>query len=240
MNNNYYLLGTKIMLSFLKNKLLIIAITLAPFSVFAEHTPYFKGIFGINKFKKIGNFNNSHQTSNFSPDIGIGGGAGYNFDDTFRGEVLISYTNLTFADCSRIDTFYDFHINTKKVTINSAMLNIYKDFFKIIDNVNIFAGIGMGVSQITEYVIWESLSPSRATPNKITFSQGVATRKVAYNFTHSVIAGLDFKVSDRINIEVTYQYKNHGVTASKRLARVNVDQKHYLAHSIYTGFRYNL
>lgn len=228
------------MLSFLKNKLLIIAITLAPFSVFAEHTPYFKGIFGINKFKKIGNFNNSHQTSNFSPDIGIGGGAGYNFDDTFRGEVLISYTNLTFADCSKIDTFYDLHTNTKKVTINSAMLNIYKDFFKITDNVNIFAGVGIGLSQINENITWKTFAPNFTNNKLINTYQGVTNRKTTYNFTHSIMAGIDFKVSSRLNLELAYVFKNHGKTKSQTVQRVHLDEKLYLNHNIYTGVRYNL
>jgi hypothetical protein len=117
------------MLHFLKNKIMTIAIILTPFTVFAEHTPYFKGFFGINKFNQISNFNNFKQSSNFSPELGIGGGAGLIFDDSFRGEVIVSYTKITFRNNCKLSTFYDVHLNNKKVVINSTMLNIYKDFF---------------------------------------------------------------------------------------------------------------
>ncbi len=228
------------MIRFLKTKLLILAMIMIPFSAFAEHTPYFKGVFGINKFNRIRNFNNFKQNSNFSPDIGIGGGAGYNFDNTFRGDVLISYTKLTFHNHSKPTSFYDFYLNTKEVIINSIMFNVYKDFFTVTEHVKLFGGIGVGVSQITESITWEALVPDRSNTRKINLSTGVANRKVVYNFTHSVIAGLDFKVSDSINIELTYQFKNHGTTASRKLAKTDIDQKHYLAHKIYTGIRYNM
>ena len=228
------------MINYLKTKLLILGTILVPFSSLAEHTPYFKGIFGINKINKIANFNNSYQKSNFSPDIGLGGGVGYSFDNTFRGEVLITYTNLSFSSRSKMDTFYDLNVNTRRVIINSAMFNIYKDFFEITENINMFAGVGVGVSQITEYITWESFSPNTVTRNRITFAKGITNRKTVYNFSHSIIAGLDFKVSDKINMELTYQFKNNGITPSKKLGKINVDQKHYLVHNIYTGFRYNL
>lgn len=229
------------MLKYFRNKLLLLSVILIPNICFAEHAPYFKGVLGINKINKIANCDNTYQKSNFSPDIGIGGGVGYNFDDSFRGEVLITYTSLSFSNKSKFDSFYELSVNTKKVVINSTMLNIYKDFFQLSDNVTFFAGVGAGISQITEFIVWESLSPNRTVGNnKITFAKGVTTRKIIYNFSHSVIAGIDFKVSDRINMEFTYQFKNNGLTPARKMARVNVDQKHYLVHNIYTGFRYNL
>ena len=228
------------MLHFLKNKLLIIAITLAPFSVFAEHTPYFKGIFGINKLNQISNFNNFEQKSNFSPEIGIGGGAGFVFDNSFRGDVIVSYTKVTFHNHCRLSSFYDVHLNNKRVVINSAMLNVYKDFFEIAENTTIFAGIGIGVSEINENITWKTFSPNLTNNKLINTYQGVTNRKTTYNFTHSITAGIDFKVSSRLNLELAYSFKNHGKTKSQTVQRVHLDEKLYLNHNIYTGVRYNL
>ena len=227
------------MLHFLKNKIMTIAIILTPFTVFAEHTPYFKGFFGINKFNQISNFNNFKQSSNFSPELGIGGGAGLIFDDSFRGEVIVSYTKITFRNNCKLSTFYDVHLNNKKVVINSTMLNIYKDFFDIAENVKFFAGIGLGISQINESIAWKTFAPSRNSKIITTYT-GVANRKTTYNFTHSIIAGVDFKVSPRLNLEFAYSFKNHGKTKSQMLQRVQLDEKLYINHNIYTGIRYNL
>lgn len=229
------------MLRYIKTKLLLFLIMLTPNIGLAEHVPYFKGILGINKINKLANYDNNYQKSNFSPDIGIGGGVGYILDNGFRGEVLVTYTSLTFANNCKFDAFYELSVNTKKVIINSATFNIYKDLFEITDKVNLFAGVGVGVSQITEFITWESLSPNRnAGNNKITFAKGVTNRKIVYNFSHAAIVGIDFKVSDKINIEMTYQFKNNGLTPARKMSRVNVDQKLYFVHNIYTGFRYNL
>lgn len=228
------------MLHYIKNKLLLLSIIFIPSISFAEQSPYFKGILGINKINKLANYDNIYQKSNFSPDIGIGGGVGYILDDGFRSEILITYTSLSFSNKSKLDSFYELSVNTKKVVINSTMLNIYKDFFTLSKNVNFFLGVGAGISQITEFIIWESLSPNRVANNKITLAKGVTNRKIIYNFSHSVIAGIDFKVSDKINMEFTYQFKNNGLTPARKMARVNVNQKLYLVHNIYTGFRYNL
>ena len=228
------------MLYYLKNKLLIIAIILTPFSVFAEHTPYFKGFLGINKFNQIRNFNNFKQSSNFSPEIGIGGGAGFTFDDSFRGEVIVSYTKVMFHNHCKLSSFYDVHLNNKKITINSTMLNVYKDFVDLTENVKFFAGVGIGISQINETITWKTFSPNSRNNRIITTYKGVANRKTTYNFTHSIIAGIDFKVSPRLNLEVAYSFKNHGKTKSQMLQRVYLDEKLYINHSIYTGIRYNL
>lgn len=227
------------MLHFLKNKILIIAIALTPFSVFAEHTPYFKGIIGINKFNQIKNFNNFKQSSNFSPEIGMGGGAGFNFDDSFRGEVIFSYTKITFYNNCNLSTFYDVHLDNKKITINSAIFNVYKDFFEIAENVKFFAGVGIGVSQINESITWKTFSPISNSKTINTY-KGVANRKTTYNFIHSFIAGIDFKVSPQLNLEFAYSFKNHGKTKSQMLQRVNLNEKLYMSHNIYTGIRYNL
>lgn len=228
------------MLRYIKTKLLLLLIIIPNIGL-AEHAPYFKGVIGINKINKLANYDNQYQKSNFSPDIGIGGGVGYILDKGFRGEILVSYTGLSFSNKSKLSSFYELSISTKKVVINSTMLNIYKDFFTLSHNVNFFLGIGAGISQITEFIIWESLLPNMvAGNNKITFTRGVTNRKIIYNFSHSVIAGIDFKVSDRINMEITYQFKNNGLTPARKMARVNVNQKLYLLHNIYTGFRYNL
>lgn len=229
------------MLNNLPIKSLVLMVILLPFSSLAEHTPYFKSVFGINKINKIANYNNTYQKSNISPYFGLGGGVGYSFDDSFRGEVLITYSNLTFSNKSKPNSFYELNINTKKVIINSAMFNLYKDLFAISENINFFAGVGVGVSQISEFITWQSILPNRTTgSNKITFAKGITNRKIVYNFSHSVMAGVDFKVSDKFNLEVIYQFKNNGITPSRKLGNIMVDQKHYLIHNIYTGIRYNL
>jgi len=228
------------MLHFLKNKILTIAIMLTPFSVFAEHTPYFKGVFGINKFNQIRNFNNFKQSSNFAPEIGIGGGAGFTFNDSFRAEVMVNYTKITFHNNCRLSTFYDVHLNNKKITINSVMWNIYKDFFDIAENVKFFAGVGIGVSQINETITWKTFSPNRSNNKAITTYKGVTNRKTTYNFTHTIKAGLDFKVSPRLGLELAYSFKNHGKTKSQTVQRIHLDEKLYINHSLYTGIRYNL
>lgn len=227
-------------LHFFKNKILTIAIILTPFTVFAEHAPYFKGFFGINKFNQVRNFNNFEQKSNFSPEFGIGGGAGLNFDDSFRGEVIVSYTKVTFHNNLKLNSFYEVYLNTKKVVINSTMINVYKDFFEIAENVQFFAGVGIGISQIHEIINWNSFSPDMRNNKAITTYKGVTNRKTTYNFTHSIAGGVDFKISPRINIELVYKIKNHGKTKSQTVQRIHLDEKLYFNQSIYTGIRYNL
>lgn len=230
------------MLRYIKTKLLLLLLfIIAPNIALSEPAPYFKGVLGINKINKLANYDNNYQKSNFSPDIGVGGGVGYVLDNGFRIELLATYTSLTFANNSKFDSFYELNVNTKNVIINSATFNIYKELLELSDKVNLFSGVGVGVSQITEFITWESLSPNRvAGINKITFAKGVTNRKIVYNFSHAAIVGIDFKVSDKINIEMTYQFKNNGLTPAKKMGKVNVDQKLYFVHNIYTGFRYNL
>jgi opacity protein-like surface antigen len=232
------------MLYFLKNKLLTIllntTIILYPFCVFADQGPYFKGLIGMNKFNRIKNFNDFRQNSNFSPEIGVGGGIGFNFDKTFRGELIVIYTKVNFHNHCNLNSFYDTHLNTKRVTINSTMFNIYKDFFEVTKNVNFFGGVGIGISQINESITWKVFYPDIRNRRNIKVSKGATHRKNVYNFSYSLMAGMDFEVSEKLNIELGYQFKNLGITKPKTMQVVYLDGKTYISHNIYTGIRYNL
>ncbi len=227
------------MRSKLKNALLTIVVILLPLSVFANTGTYFKGQLGMNKFNDIRNFDDFKQKSNFSPEIAIGGGVGFDFDESFRGDVIVGYTKVRFHNNCKLNKFYDTHLNTKKVVINSIMFNIYKDFFDVADNVKLFAGAGIGISQINETIHYKTFLPdNRNRRNIITFT-GPSYRKTVYNFSHNVTFGLNFEVSDRLNLETAYQFKHHGVSKAKKMQVVRLEEKLYRSHGIYTGIRYN-
>jgi len=225
----------------LKRIIPTIILTLTPFAALADNSGvYFKGMLGMNKLDNIKNFNDLKQKSNFSPELSLGAGAGFNFDDTLRAEVTFSYTKVQFYNNNKISTFYDTSLNTKKTVINTTMLSVYKDFFDVAENVSAFVGVGAGVSQINETVHWKILLPDQKNSRNIKTLTGATYRKTAYSFTHSLIAGLNFKVSPQLNVEVAYNFKNYGLTKPKTVGKVYLDEKHYVGHSIYTGIRYNI
>ena len=227
------------MISKFKNTLLTIAVILSPLSVFANTGTYFKGQLGINKFNDIRNFNDYEQKSNFSPEISIGGGIGFDFDDSFRGDVIVAYTKVTFHNNCKLSKFFDTHLTTEKVVINSIMFNIYKDFLDVADNAKLFAGVGIGISQIHETIYYKTLLPDIRNRRNIITVRAAIHSKTVYNFSHNVTLGFDFEVSDRFNIETAYNFKHHGVTKSKKMRVVHVEEKLYRSHGIYTGIRYN-
>jgi opacity protein-like surface antigen len=231
------------MLHYLQNKLIlgISIIMLIPNITLAENNHYIKTMVGFNKIYKLANYNNKYQTSEFSSDIGIGCGIGYIFNDTFRSEILVTYTNINFSNSQTFQNLYELNIHTKNVVINSTMLNVYKNLFQLSKNINYFIGVGIGVSQINELIVWETLFPNIVgNTNKINFSKGVVNRKITYNFSHALITGINFKVSDKIDTEFVYQFKNNGTTPARKMVRANVDQKTYFIHNLYVGFRYKL
>lgn len=227
------------MISKLKNTLLTIVVILLPLSVFANTGMYFKGQIGMNKFNNIRNFNDFKQKSNFSPEIAIGGGIGFDFDDSFRADIIAGYTKVTFHNNCKLSKFYDTHLNTKKVVINSIMVNVYKDFLDVADNVKLFAGVGLGISQIHETIYFKTFLPDNRNRRNITTVTGATHSKTVYNFSHNVTFGLNFEVSDRINLETAYRFNHHGVTKSKKMHVVHLEEKLYRSHGIYTGIRYN-
>lgn len=228
------------MISKLKNTLLTIVVILSPLSVFANTGMYFKGQLGMNKFNNVRNFNDYKQKSNFSPEISIGGGIGLEFDDSFRGDVIVAYTKVTFHNNCRLSRFYDTHLNTKKVVINSITFNVYKDFLDVAENVKLFAGVGLGISQINETIYYKTFLPDSRNRRNITTLTGATHSKTVYNLSHNVTFGLNFEVSDRINLETAYKFKHHGVSKSRKMHVVQLDEKLYRSHGIYTGIRYNL
>ena len=227
------------MISKLKNTLLTIVVILSPLSVFANTGMYFKGQLGMNKFNNVRNFNDFRQESNYSPEISIGGGVGFDFDDSFRADVIAGYTKVTFHNNCKLSRFFDTHLNTKKVVINSLTFNVYKDFLDVAENVKLFAGVGFGISQIHETIYYKTFLPDSRNRRNITTLTGAMHSKTVYNFSHNVTLGFDFKVSDRLNIETAYNFKHHGVTKSKKMRVVHVEEKLYRSHGIYTGIRYN-
>lgn len=225
----------------LKQTLSILIITLAPFVAFADiQGAYFKGIVGMNKLDDIRNFDDFKQKSAFSPEVSIGAGAGFNFDNSIRAEIMVSYTKVHFHSNCKLSTFYDTSLNTKKTVINTTMLNFYKDFPEVAKNVSVFGGVGFGASQINETIQWKTFFPDRRNPRNINTSKGTTYRKTVYNFTYSIIAGLDFKVSSQLNLELSYNFKNYGLTKPRMVGRVLLDEKLYRSHGIYTGIRYNI
>jgi opacity protein-like surface antigen len=199
---------------------------------------YFKAQLGMNKFNDIRNFDDFKQKSNFSPEIALGAGIGLHFDDSFRGDITAGYTKVSFHNDCKLKKFYDTHLNTKKVVINSIMLNIYKGFLDVADNIKLFAGVGLGISQINETIYYKMFLPDNRNRRNIITVTGATHRKTVYNFSHNVTFGFDFEVSDRFNVETAYYFKHHGVTKSKKMPAAHLEGKLYRSHGIYTGIRY--
>lgn len=224
----------------LKRIISTIILTLSPFAALAGNgSAYFKGMIGANKLNDIKNFNNLKQKASFAPEMSIGAGAGFNFSDTLRADILVSYTTVYFYNSRKLITFYDTHLNSTESTINSTIFNVYKDVFNLDEDVSVFVGAGAGISQINESIRWEVFFPDKKNPNNIITAKGDIYRKTVYNFTYSLIGGLNFKVTPQLNIEIAYNFKDHGLTSSKMIGKVHLRKKHYKGHSIYTGIRFN-
>lgn len=223
----------------LKKKLLATALILAPFAAFADNDQgYVKAMIGMNKLNQVKNFDSIKQKTNFSPvfTLGVGG----EVIDDIRWEVLFDYNKVNFVANHKFSEFNSIYFNIKNVVINSLSLNIYKDLLNINDQVKLFAGIGVGQSQIHETIEWRAFFPHRKDKNLIIESNGNNYRKISQNFSYSATLGVDFKVSNDISLEATYRFMDHGYTKGKKVAKSVIDKKHYFGHAVHAGIRYGL
>lgn len=97
----------------------------------------------------------------------------------------------------RLGTFY------RKADIYSLLLNSYIDF-DITENIQIFVGGGLGISQIKEKIKFKvaKLVSTKSTTPKI-------------NSTYSLTLGTAIKLTDSTNLDITYSWKDYGNTHPK-------------------------
>lgn len=169
----------------------------------------------------------------FSGIFGVG--AGYYIMDNVRTELTIDFIlpNPEFK-CSKTVEKVPAELTNKEV-VRSLLLNGYVDLYDA-GIVKFFAGAGVGMAQVQQKIT--------STVNKESTTQSFET---ANNFAYQLTAGASFNVSDGINLDLTYSWRDYGETgdAKKDKDKDKKDKKKaskadIRGHNLMAGIRFDL
>jgi len=163
-------------------------------------------------------------------------GIGYEFNESIRTELLFDYyflfrTHETSFNPSK-DTF-KIAVTTKA---DSLMFNLYKDVLNI-GKVSPFIGGGIGIATLKEvgtgYVV--------SLEDNIHYPLQSSKKKTFYKFAYKLTGGVDVKVSDITNVEISYNYYNLGNNKSKIIGGIaNIGNRNYGVHNVTLALRFKL
>ena len=204
-------------------------------SAFAEDGHYIKGGIGFNtilpfkiKDEELGGKSKLMQTF---PLVEVA--TGYRVTDKLRTEIAFDYYFL-FKNIEVLQSGSTDYSLLSKTKINALFLNAYLDTFQI-KNISFFLGGGLGVSFQKDNI------KGYAVNNDMHYPITGATSKQINRFAYKLTAGLDFKVSESVDIEFSYNYFNLGYNKPTITEGVsNMRRRNYLVHNITVGLRYAL
>jgi len=224
----------------LKNKIikLLLASIIITSTAYATPTDfYFKAQAGQTNLQNVKNFNSNIQRSNMATYISAS--VGVDIDETTRLETQIEQSKVDFHPHPSALSLNKIYINLQHITIHNMSLNLYKDIIKINDKANIFFGIGVGRSFITERVERLFIVSQGQDLKHIKSYNGYVARKSLYKFSYNFDIGGSYKINNHTNIEVSYRYKDYGSNKKTIASEKKASRQGYKGHIITTGFRYN-
>ena len=137
-------------------------------------------------------------------------GAGYYFNDEFRGEVLFHQEyNNKFGQDTRIGTGRGRSVPGRasfKNNLHALMLGVNMNVVDF-DYGKLFLIGNLGVSQVKEKY------SNRSNNGAISVSDN---SKKQNNFAYGVGVGADFKLSERLHAEIAYRFNDYGQTKSMK------------------------
>jgi opacity protein-like surface antigen len=159
-------------------------------------------------------------------------GAGYYFNDEFRGEVLFhqEYNNKFGQDfkVGRNSVNRTFKNNIQALMLGVNMNVVDFDYGKL------FLSGNLGVSQVKE----RFSTASNVLGNANNYSQ---ISKKQNNFAYGLGIGADFKLSERLHAEIAYRFSDYGQTksmhnkASREVGKIKLQ-----SHNALVGIRVDM
>lgn len=217
----------------------------------AEHRDgfYLKADLGASKMKNVRihyiypeehiNLTDNKSKSKVSPTVNVA--AGFFFNDYIKHDLSFGYQKVKFrqstVDCiwydiktgNILDEHGKFTVN-RKASIYSLMFNSYVDL-PINENLNFFAGVGLGVTRISEK------GNLIVTANKVNVLGDKVKSKEKQNFSHSSTTGLSYKLIEGLNLQLSYKWSDYGKT---KFNDKDITKNLYRGHSILTVIRYHI
>ena len=213
-------------------KFTLLSLTLLSNQTFADNL-YLKGIVGLNTINPLhisdGELRGKSKLIQTFPLVELGIGCRVN--ERIRSEIVFDYYFLF----NNRETSYDAHTSydlSSKTKINALFLNAYLDVLKF-NKVSLFLGGGIGASFQKEKV------SGYAVNNDIHHPLAEVISNQANKFAYKLTVGLDFKLSDSVNMEVSYNYFDLGHNRPK-IGAANIRSRNYQIHNIAIGLRYSL
>lgn len=204
----------------------------------ADNDFYLKVVTGINYINPIkfenAEFKGKIKLSDKFSLITIG--FGYKLDDSIRAD--LTFTNFFACSSDETATNHDDNIYKTyyKAQVHTLMLNAYKDI-AIIGRVTPFIGGGIGVSSLKDKASGHAVSFDGSE----SFLLEPANSKKVHRFAYKLTLGVDVKLCDNVNAELSYNYFNLGRNKPKVIDGINnIIRRSYQVHNVTLGIRYNL
>lgn len=124
-----------------------------------------------------------------------------------------------------------------KATVNAFIVNGSLDLFEL-NKLKFFVGAGFGGVQLKEKItITSNLNISGK--NSVIIDQSTSTKK-ANNFAYSLALGTSAKVTDKVTVELVYNWKDFGKTKSAKVQGIEVGKTPYRSHTLTAGVRIDI
>jgi opacity protein-like surface antigen len=203
-----------------------------------EKAFYLKGGVGLNTIIPFRIENSEYKgkvkTSNKFPLVEAG--IGYRFTDSIRGELIFDYYFLFHSNETSTNTDGDVYKIAYKTKINTLMLNGYKDIITI-GKFTPFIGGGIGINSLKDKSSGNIFHKATQSEFKLDSSNS----RLVHKFVYKLTLGIDIKLYDEVNLELSYNYFNLG---SNRPRIVNgmatIVKRPYYSHSLIAGIRMEL
>ncbi|CAL7961466.1 exported hypothetical protein [Alphaproteobacteria bacterium] len=187
-------------------------------------------------------FTNYDYYNNLKPEKSVvyGGSIGYKFSPNLRESIsVLRFNNFEFKkESSKITTKNYRYLFTQKISSTACMLNTMIDvaaFRKI--NPYIIIGVGGVRNKVSDYQLYDTADKSKL----IATLQGKSNWQLAWN----VGAGINYDVSNRVSIDVSYKYLDLGNAATTNQMTMadgkkdthNPANPKLSAHAVFAGIR---
>ena len=161
---------------------------------------------------------------------------GYNITDSIKVELAFDYYFLFHTQEKSTNANNDIFLIQGKNKVDTLMINMYKDIATF-GNVTPFFGGGIGTAFINIKNNGYGI-PTDEPETKIALE---SLKSKHQKFVCKLTTGLDFKVSDSSNVEISYNYFNFGKHIAKLSSNASSKGGNgYGVHNIMLGWRVKL
>ncbi len=228
----------------MKNKIILFTIlTSLSFVSSAEDKLYIKKLIGVNRIEHCDISSEKYQGKDkFKDSISLNIAIGKKLENDIRLELGLKHlTNAISKEVTdgNLEGFNDNdrYVLNHKLNASLIHLTVYKDLHNF-GKFSHFVGIGGGVSINKEKVSGYVVNKENDQEKKILDE---TSSKTKYNFAYKLVTGLDFKVKEGLNLEVSYSFINLGKNKPRQINGENLTNKrNYFIHSLQAGLRYEI